>query len=105
MCSRTSRPPCSSEKRRKADVMNGRLIALASPIFALGAATTAQAQAADPPERPFSIVKSDPSLDALIAPDAKLETVARDFGLTEGPVWVPEGKSGYLLLSDLTANV
>ena len=85
--------------------MNSKLVALLSQVLALGVVATAQAQAADPPERPFSIVRSDPSLDSLLAPDAKLETVARDFGLTEGPVWVPEGKSGYLLVSDLTANV
>ena len=68
------------------------------------AASHAQAPA-EPPERPFGIVKMDPSLDALIAPNAKLEVLAEGFGLTEGPVWMPEGKSGGLLLSDLTANV
>jgi gluconolactonase len=56
-------------------------------------------------ERPFGIVKSDPSLDALISPNAKLELVGTGFGLTEGPVWVPEGNSGYLLFSDLVSNV
>jgi gluconolactonase len=72
--------------------------------FAALPVTYAQAPA-EPPERPFGIVKVDPALDALIAPNAKLELLSDGFGLTEGPVWVPEGKSGYLLLSDLTANV
>ena len=85
--------------------MKSTFVALAAHVVALGAVGTAHAQFADPPERPFSIVKSDPSLDSLIAPDAKLELLVDNWGLTEGPVWVPEGKSGYLLLSDLTANV
>jgi sugar lactone lactonase YvrE len=45
------------------------------------------------------------SLDALISPDAKLELVKNDFGFTEGIVWVDQGNSGYLLLSDMYANV
>jgi gluconolactonase len=52
-----------------------------------------------------SVVKLDPSLDALISPDAKLELVKNDFGFTEGILWVDQGISGYLLLSDMYANV
>src|SRR4029077_17558141 len=52
-----------------------------------------------------SVVKLDPSLDALISPDAKLELVKNDFGFTEGIVWIDQGNSGYLLLSDMYANV
>ena len=52
-----------------------------------------------------SVVKLDPSLDTLISPDAKLELVKNDFGFTEGIVWVDQGNSGYLLLSDMYANV
>jgi gluconolactonase len=75
-------------------------------VLALAVSVTAYAQTpAEPPERPFSIVRVDPALDSIIAPDAKLELVADGFGLTEGPVWRPEGNSGALLLSDLTANV
>ncbi len=58
----------------------------------------------EPAPRPFSIERLDPGLDAIVSVDAKPQVVADDFGLTEGPVWVPEGK-GYLLFSDLTANV
>ena len=36
----------------------------------------------------FAIVKLDPALDAIVSPDAALETVGDRFGLTEGPVWV-----------------
>ena len=56
-----------------------------------------------PAEKP--VIKLDPSLDALISPDAKLELVKNDFGFTEGIVWVDQGTSGYLLLSDMYANV
>ena len=75
-------------------------------LAALAGLSIATAQMpADPPERGFSIIKHDKALDAVIAPNAKLELVSDGFGLTEGPVWVPQGKSGYLLFSDLTANV
>jgi gluconolactonase len=60
-------------------------------------------RAQTPAEKP--VVKLDPSLDALISPDAKLELVKNDFGFTEGVVWVDQGNSGYLLLSDMYANV
>ena len=59
----------------------------------------AQAQGEKP------VLKLDPALDALISPDAKLELVKNDFGFTEGITWVDQGASGYLLLSDMYANV
>lgn len=52
-----------------------------------------------------SVIKMDPSLDAVISPDAELKLVKGDFGFTEGIVWVDRGKSSYLLLSDMYANV
>ena len=52
-----------------------------------------------------SVVRLDPALDALVSPDAKLELVRGDFGFTEGTTWVPQGNSGYLLFSDIPANV
>jgi len=59
-----------------------------------------------PPEaRPFSITKSDPALDAVISPDAKLVELARGFGLTEGGLWIPEGSSGYWIFAGLLDNV
>jgi gluconolactonase len=74
--------------------------------LAIAAVTALDARAASPPaEQPFSITRADPSLDSVIAPDAKLELLSDRFGITEGPVWVPDGGSGYVLVSDLTANV
>jgi gluconolactonase len=51
------------------------------------------------------VVKFDPALDEIIAPDAKLELVRGDFGITEGPNWIQKGKSGYLVFTDIAANV
>ena len=60
---------------------------------------------ADSASSGFAIVKLDPALDAIVSPEATLETIGDRFGLTEGPVWVQEGASGHLLFSDLIANV
>lgn len=61
--------------------------------------------AQSPTPRPFRVVRLDPALDDIISTDAKLETLGEHFGLTEGPVWVQEGRTGYLLFSDCAANV
>ena len=63
------------------------------------------AQAADPVPRPFRIVRADPKLDEVISGDARLELLGDRFGLTEGPVWVPDQDDGFLLFSDLISNV
>lgn len=57
------------------------------------------------PNTQAAITRLDPALDELIAPDAKLELIRDDLGVTEGPVWIPEGKSGYLVFTDIAANV
>jgi gluconolactonase len=63
----------------------------------------AHAQSAD--NKP-AVVKIDPSFDALVSSDAKLELVSTGYGFVEGIVWVQKkGKPGYLLLSDMPANV
>ena len=58
-----------------------------------------------PESAPFSVTRADSALDAIVPPDAALELLASGFGLNEGPVWVPEGDSGYLLVSGLLDNV
>jgi gluconolactonase len=52
------------------------------------------------------IVKTDPALDAVVAPGTRLEKLAGGFLFTEGPVWVPATANtpGYLLFSDPNAN-
>src|ERR1700722_11596031 len=71
------------------------------------AATAQAAPTADPAPHPFSITRADPALDALIAPDAKLTTVAAGFGFIDGPVWIRgrNGAEGYLLASSIIDNV
>src|SRR5688500_9118789 len=49
------------------------------------------------------IERHDPALDALIAPDAKIDRLADGFEWSEGPVWVRNGN--YLLFSDVPKNV
>src|SRR3984957_13302201 len=51
------------------------------------------------------IIRLDPALDALISPDAHIEKLKDGFGFLEGPVWVHTAKPGYLLFSDIPANV
>ena len=64
---------------------------------------SANAQSAPDSASPFKITRSDPALDALIAPDAKLKTIASGFGFSDGPVWVrgQNGAPGYLLVSSI----
>jgi gluconolactonase len=67
----------------------------------------AQPPAEDASPQPFHIVRSDAALDALIAPDAKLQTVASGFGFVDGPVWMAgrDGAEGFLLVSSIIDNV
>ncbi len=58
-----------------------------------------------PAPQPFSLTTEDPSFDSIIAADAQPELLGDRFGITEGPVWVPDAHDGFLLVSDLTANV
>ncbi len=68
---------------------------------------SAQPARTDAAAHPFSITRSDRSLDALIAPDSKLRTVATGFGFIDGPVWMAgrDGAEGYLLASSIIDNV
>jgi gluconolactonase len=70
---------------------------------ASAAACTSLGGAASPPFPAVGrIVRLDPALDALIAPDAVIEKLAEGFTWSEGPVWIPDG--GYLLFSDVPRN-
>src|SRR3984893_6827276 len=50
-----------------------------------------------------SIVRLDPSFDALVPPDAHIEKLAGGFQFTEGPVWRPQEQ--HLWFSDVMGNV
>lgn len=63
--------------------------------------TSLAAFAAEPiPAFHGSIEKLDPALDALIAPDAKIEVLASGFNWSEGPVW----RDGGIVFSDVPEN-
>ena len=48
------------------------------------------------------VVREDPRLDRLIAPDERIKVISSGFDWSEGPVWVKDG--GFLLFSDIPRN-
>ena len=58
-----------------------------------------------PQPKPFSITRSDPGAGCDRLPQRQGRGAGRGFGLNEGPVWVREGNSGYLLVGGLLDNV
>lgn len=80
-------------------------VAAANPSAAQPGRPSMRGDGPPPAAAPFGITRIDPALDALVAPDAELELIATGFGLNEGPVWVPEGDSGYLVVGGLLDNV
>jgi len=69
---------------------------IAGVFVAMGSARSADGPA---------VLRLDPALDAVVSQDAKVELVKGGFGFTEGPVWVRQGKSGFLLFTDIPGNV
>lgn len=51
------------------------------------------------------IERLDAAADAILASDARLELLGEHFGVTEGPLWMDDATGGYLLFSDMPANV
>lgn len=64
--------------------------------------TSGAAFGAAPFQDPAVPLRLDPSLDAILPAESRVEVVKGGFIFTEGPVWVKEG--GYLLFSDIPAN-
>jgi gluconolactonase len=79
--------------------------ALAQPAATAPPVATMRGDGPAPAAKPFEITRADPALDAVVAPNAQADLIATGFGLNEGPVWVPEGRSGYLLVGGLLDNV
>jgi hypothetical protein len=71
------------------------LVVLSAGLARMGAQTSGGA----------FVARLDPALDEIISADAKLETVRSDFGNAEGPNWIQQGKNGYLVFTDIVANV
>jgi len=87
--------------------MTGTLKILLLSSVALAAAACSRDAAAPANEAPAAaaasageIVRLDPAVDALIAPDAQVEKVATGFKFTEGPLW----RDGRLWFADLVGN-
>ncbi len=71
-------------------------------VIVIAAVVVVHAEAA---QKSAPVSRLDPALDAVISANAKLDVLKEDhFGLNEGPLWIREGRSGYLLLSDIGAN-
>jgi len=73
-----------------------------APAILLAAALPAIADDLTPRPGLGEIVKNDPALDALIAPDAKVEVLATGLNWSEGPVWSKD--LGAVLFSDVPEN-
>jgi len=75
------------------------MFALSFPLLLLATMGAVRAQSAG-----GDIIRLDPAMDQVASPDTKVEVLTgNDFGITEGPVWIPQGQ-GYLLFSDIVAN-
>lgn len=82
---------------------NAGIIALLLTGFGAGLLKAQAPAMTQPPAG--AIVRLDPALDAILAPNTKLETLKEDyFAFTEGPLWWSEPGGGFLLFSDLPAN-
>jgi gluconolactonase len=79
-----------------------RLLPFALIVPGLLAAETAITSHSNPYPTLGSVERLDPALDALIAPDTKIEKLGEGFHWAEGPVWVPAKKA--LLFSDVPEN-
>src|SRR5690349_17849854 len=98
---RTSRRRWRNKKREREVVV--KAIVAAALVCALAAGAAQEAVHA---QSKSAVVRDDPAFDALVSPDAKLTLVKEGFGFVEGIVWVQKkGQPGYLLLSDMPANV
>lgn len=83
--------------------MNRRFVALliGAIVFLAGCArTTAPATGVSPQSSSLYIMRNDPALDEIIAPETPIERVASGFQFTEGPMW----HDGRLWFSDVVGN-
>jgi gluconolactonase len=79
--------------RHSSHIVNTHTRRLATVALIFATVRSAQSQ---------SIERLDPALDAIIASDARIETLARGFAWSEGPLWRKKG--GYLVFSDVPKN-
>ena len=79
--------------------MNKKMLALMAIAVVLFVGARAHAQSFG------EVVRVDSAADAIVPQDAKVEKLAGDLGFLEGPIWVHSKGQGYLLFSDIPANV
>jgi gluconolactonase len=93
--------------RGKSRMLRSSLVCSALTVCLGVSFVSAQTAVPDTTPHPFSITRADPALDALLAPDAKLKTIAVGFGFIDGPVWIRghDGTAGFLLASSIIDNV
>ena len=78
-----------------------RLLLISSIVVLLGVTLLGAQKSNNNPV----VERLDPALDAIVPANAKLEILKGDyFGNIEGPLWIAEGQSGYLLFTDISAN-
>ena len=76
---------------------------IAAPALNLAAASAAITSLPTPYPTLGSIERLDPALDAVLAPETKIEKLAEGFRWSEGPVW--RAKEADLVFSDVPANI
>jgi gluconolactonase len=77
--------------------MTIRLLLVVSLAIAIRMSSVAQT--------PGSIVRLDPAMDAIVPASANVEVLRDGFGFINGVLWIREGDSSQLLVSDIPANV
>jgi gluconolactonase len=77
-------------------------VLVAAALIAGCARREAPAPAKEEPAPIGQIERLDPAMEEIAPATARIEKLAGGFGFTEGPVWM---KQGYLLFSDIPANV
>ncbi|MEI8212241.1 MAG: SMP-30/gluconolactonase/LRE family protein [Planctomycetota bacterium] len=63
-----------------------------------------QAPIPQPPRVLGTIERFKPEFDKLLPADSKLEVLADGFTWTEGPLWMGDAETGYLLFTDIPRN-
>lgn len=84
-------------------IPSSRVVTLVAALLLAGVGALAAARLARPARDAPGVVRLDPRLDRLLAPDTHAELLGRGFAWAEGPVWVPR-EGGFLLFSDTHRN-
>jgi gluconolactonase len=79
--------------------MKTNKLAILAILVILGTGTWAKAQ------NYGEVVRLDPAADAIVPANAVVEKLGDGFGFLEGPVWIHSKGQGYLIFSDISANV